>query len=282
MSELRPSDAEGVVDLPAGTAAPMIAALGITLGFAGLVTHWMVSVVGIGLTVAGVVGWFREVLPHEQHERVPLRPPALRPQPVRVVPRAAALLVPGEQGHRLRLPVEIHPYSAGLWGGLAGGAAMAVLAVLYGLVAYGSIWYPINLLAAVAIPAMAQYSTEQLAALNVGALIVATIAHVIISIFVGLIYAALLPMFPRRTFVWGGLVAPLVWTGLLWASLRVINPLLDARIDWSWFIASQVAFGLACGAVISRSERIPTMQSLPLAARVGMEAPGIAAEKRDE
>jgi hypothetical protein len=247
----------------------MIAALGITLGFAGLVTHWMVSVVGIGLTIAGVVGWFREVLPHEQHERVPLRPPALRPQPVRVVPRAAALLVPGEQGHRLRLPVEIHPYSAGLWGGLAGGAAMGVLAVLYGLVAYGSIWYPINLLAAVAMPAMAQYSTEQLAALNVGALSVATIAHVIISIFVGLITAG------RRC----SRVAPACgaaswrrWCGPACCGRRCASS-TPARRAHRLALVHRVPDRIRprLRRRRPRSERIPTMQSL-LAARVGMEA----------
>ncbi len=283
MDEPRTSADDGFIELPAPTAAPMIAALGITLGFAGLVTNWLVSAVGVVLTIGGAVGWFREVLPHERHERLPVRPPSRRAQPVQAVPHRVELLVPGERSHRVRVPAEIHPYSAGIWGGLAGGGAMAVLAVLYGLIAYGSIWYPINLLAAVAMPAMAQYSVAQLAALNGPALLVALVAHGIISIFVGLIYSALLPMFPRRTALWGGVVAPLVWTGLLWASLRVINPILDARIDWRWFIASQIAFGIACGAVVSRSERIPTMQSWPLAARVGVEAPGIADEReRDE
>lgn len=271
----------GVIELPAPTAWPMFAALGITLAFAGLVTNWLVSAVGIVLTVTGVVGWFREVLPHEHHEAVPVRPPALRAQPVAVAPHRAAVLVPGEAGHRVRVPAEIHPYSAGIWGGLAGGAAMAVPAALYGLITQGSIWYPINLLAAIAMPRLAQYTDVQLAAFDPGALAVATVVHGVSSLFVGLVYAALLPMFPRRTALWGGLVAPLVWTGLLWASLHVINPLLGARLDWLWFIASQIAFGLACGAVVSRSERIPTMQSWPLAARVGVEAPG-AAEPRGE
>jgi hypothetical protein len=276
MADPRPPDGDAPIALPAPTAWPMIAALGITLGFAGLVTNWMVSTVGVALTVAGAVGWFREVLPREHHERVAVRPPALRAKPVQPAPHRIALLVPGERGHRVRVPAEIHPYSAGVRGGLAGGAAMAALAMLYGLLEYGSIWYPINLLAAIAMPQMAQYSVEQLAAFSMAALIVAVIAHGISSSFVGLVYAALLPMFPRRTALWGGLVAPLVWTGLLWASLRVINPLLDARIDWLWFIASQIAFGLACGAVVSRSECIPTMQSWPLAARVGIDAPGVS------
>ena len=271
---------EPFVELPAPTMWPMIAAFGITLGFAGLVTNGMVSVVGVVLTIAGAVGWFRDVLPVEDVERIPLRPPAQRAKPVQPAPQAVMHLVAGQAGHRVRLPAEIHPYSSGVWGGLAGGAAMAALAGLYGLVAYGSVWYPINLLAAVAMPAMSQYDTAQLAAFNPTALGVAVVAHLIISVFVGLVYAALLPMFPRRPALWGGLIAPLVWTGLLWASLEVINPALDARIDWRWFIASQIAFGLAAGWVITRTERIETMQSWPLAARMGIEAPGVSEEEK--
>ncbi len=62
----------------------------------------------------------------------------------------------GEGGHRMRLPVEVQPLSAGVVGGLVGGVAMAVVALAYGLIAQGSLWYPVNLLSAAAMPAMAQ------------------------------------------------------------------------------------------------------------------------------
>lgn len=270
------------VELPAPTAAPMIMALGVTLGFAGLVTHPLVTVVGVVLAAAGVVGWFREVLPVERLERVPLVPPARRARPVRPAPRAVAQLVPGEAGHRLRLPVEIHPYSAGVLGGLVGGAAMAAVACAYGLIAYGSPWVPINLLAAVAIPSLAGADSARLAAFDGLAFAVALVSHALISIFVGLVYAAILPIFPRRPALWGGVIAPLVWTGLLWASLGVVNPALNDRIDWPWFVASQIAFGLVVGAWVTRTERIRTLQSLPLAARAGIEAPGLSEEKGGE
>ena len=270
------------IELPAPTAWPMIAALGIALGFAGLVTHPLVTIVGVVLTLAGAVGWFREVLPVEHRERVPLVPLAQRPKPVKTAQHAAEQLVPGVEGHRLRIPVEMHPYSAGALGGLVGGAAMAIIAVAYGVIAYGSLWYPINLLAAVAIPSLATADTAQLSAFNGLAFGVAVIAHLAISLFVGLVYAAILPMLPRRTALAGGLVAPLVWSGVLWASLGVINPTLNARIDWPWFIASQIAFGLAAGAVITRTQRVRTMQSLPFAARAGIEAPGLTEDKDRE
>ena len=64
-------------------------------------------------------------------------------------PTAVEHLRLGEGGHRVRLPVEVQPLSAGVKGGLVGGVAMAVVALAYGLLVQGSLWYPINLLAAV-------------------------------------------------------------------------------------------------------------------------------------
>jgi hypothetical protein len=43
-------------------------------------------------------------------------------------------------------------------------------------------------------------------------------------------------------------------------------------IDWTWFVASQLAFGLTCGFVVARTERIATMQNLSWASRAGLDA----------
>jgi hypothetical protein len=64
--------------------------------------------------------------------------------------------------------------------------------------------------------------------------------------------------------------------------LGVVNPALDARIDWPWFIASQIAFGLVAGLVISRAVPVATMQTWPLAARAGVEATGMGRERERE
>jgi hypothetical protein len=45
-------------------------------------------------------------------------------------------------------------------------------------------------------------------------------------------------------------------------------------------VASQVAFGIVAGIVVSRQERIRTWQRLPLAYRSGMEASGLKDESR--
>src|SRR5262249_25046644 len=104
--------------------------------------------------------------------------------------------------------------------------------------------------------------------------------HATVSVLVGLLFAVLLPMLPsRRSAFWGSLMAPLFWSALLWATLKLINPALNARIDWGWFIASQVAFGLAAGYVGHRTKTVETMQTWPLAARAGLEGPGFMPEK---
>jgi len=270
----------GTIEMPAPTVWPMVAALGVTLMGGGLVTNVLVSAVGLLLSLISAVGWWRAVLPQTQVERVPL--PAEGVKPVLQSAATVGQLRPGEAGHRVRVPVEVQPYSAGLTGGLVGGVAMAVVALLYGIRAQESLWYPINLLAGIAIPGMARLSLEQLRAFSLLALIIAVLAHGILSLLTGLLYAVILPMMPRRHMLWGGIIAPLLWTGLIWAVLGIVNPVLNARIDWPWFIASQIAFGLVAGFVIARAVPVATMQTWPLAARAGVEATGMDREREGD
>jgi hypothetical protein len=278
-SEERKTQVPETIAVPAPTVWPLVTALGITLGCAGLVTHMAVSVVGLLLFLRGLVGWWRDVLPVEQHEAVPVPPPERRAAPVQTRLHTVAHLRLGERGHRVRIPAEIHPYSAGIKGGIVGGIAMAIVAVAYGIIAHGSPWYPINLLAAAALPMPLHMRLEELTAFHALALIIALVSHAVLSLLVGLLYAAMLPMLPRHPAFWGGLMTPLMWTGLIWAFLDMINPTLNQHIDWRWFIASQVAFGMTGGFVIARSERIETMQTWPMAARAGLETPQVDPEQ---
>jgi flagellar biosynthesis protein FliR len=92
----------------------------------------------------------------------------------------------------------------------------------------------------------------------------------------------MLPMLPRRPILLGGFIAPIFWSGLLYGVLNIVNPLLYRRIDWFWFVLSQIAFGLVAGLVVSRQQRIRTWQGVPLAVRIGVEAPGIVAVKGED
>src|SRR6202035_2310189 len=60
------------IKVPASTAWPLVLAFGFTLMFAGLLTSASVSVLGVVLAVAGCIGWFREVFPHEHEETAPV------------------------------------------------------------------------------------------------------------------------------------------------------------------------------------------------------------------
>lgn len=260
------------IEMPAPTAWPFVTAFGIALVVAGLVTHPAVSAVGFVVLLRGAVGWWRDVLPKEKHEWVHV-PAAERVAPVLVAARSVDHLRVGTGGHRVRIPAEIHAYSAGFKGGIAGGVAMAVVASIFGLISHGSIWYPINLLAAGVVPSLAGADYEHLRQFSATGLLAGVIMHGIMSPLVGVLYAVLLPMFPRRAGLWSGLITPVVWSALIASTLNIINPTLNERVDWTWFVASQVAFGLVCGYIVARTQKIKTMQSWSLSARAGMEAP---------
>jgi hypothetical protein len=261
------------VDLPIPTANPIIAAFGITLMAAGIVTSLIVSLVGFIIGLIGAVGWFRDVFPTPKHVLYPLADADRRPKPVRVSPRRITHLQYGQTGHRVRVPVEVHRYSAGIIGGLAGGAAMAILAMAYGLLVQHSIWYPINLLAAAGVPSLSTASLATLREFNAAGLTVAILSHVTLSILVGLLYTVMLPMLPAK-FEWlfGGIITPLMWTALLYPTLKLVNPALAARVDWPWFVICQVSFGVVGGYVVFKSQKVETMQSWPLAQRMGVHA----------
>jgi len=261
-------------ELPAPTVWPMVVALGVTLGFTGLVTHVAVSVVGVVLALLGGLGWWRNVLPAERVEHVPVSPAQSIPSWVSSTPRSVERLAFGDDWHRVRVPVEVQPLSAGVRGGLVGACAMAVCAAIYGVVGQGSVWYPLNLLAAIAVPRMAEADVATLRAFDGVALVVGLIAHGLTSVLVGVLYAAILPLLPRRHLLWGGLLAPLLWTGLLWATLGVIDPALNARISWSWFVASQIAFGITAGWVVASATPVTTAQTRPLIERANVDATG--------
>jgi hypothetical protein len=266
------------IEMPAPTAWPLVLAIGLTLISAGMVTAASLSILGTMLTVAGAVGWFRQVLPVESHEVVtPLvqeefaietsRETVERIAGVREIPRAW-------------LPLETYPVSAGVKGGLAGGAAMAVLAAVYGLVSGNGIWYPMNLLVAGLLPPAA--GDTAISAFHLQQFLVAVPLHLMISLLVGLLYGVMLPIAPKRPILLGGLVTPLLWSFLIHGSLGIINPVMNQRINWLWFVLSQIGFGVAAGLVVVRQERIRIRQPQPLALRMGLEAPGLMRDRHEE
>lgn len=270
---MAPTDRTAVeIEIPAPTAWPVVLAAGVTFMFAGLLTSASVSVLGVFLAVAGCVGWFREVLPSPREIVLTVVPEEVSVNTDRRV--VERLPVAAEQV-RAWLPVHTYPVSAGVKGGWAGAVAMAVLACAYGVLKVGSVWYPINLLASLVYAQSVKLSPAELLRFHADAFAIAALLHGLGSTLVGILYGAMLPMLPRRPIVLGGIVAPVFWSGALYSILGLLNPVLQARIDWTWFIASQVAFGIVAGLVVVRQTRRPTRENVSFALRAGVEAAGI-------
>jgi hypothetical protein len=267
------------IEVPASTAWPIVLSFGFTLLFAGLLTSVSVSALGLVLSVVACVGWFREVFPREHEETVPVvfeeQRVTTNRRVVERVPIAPELL-------RVWLPLKTYPISAGVKGGVAGAVAMAVLACAYGVLKAGSIWYPINLLAATVYAQSLKLDTTELNSFHSASFAIALILHGMGSIFVGLLYGAMLPMFPRRPIILGGLIAPVLWSALLYSIMQLLNPLLATHINWFWFIASQIAFGVVAGFVVVRQQRVSTRENLPFMLRAGIEAPGTVPQQKSE
>ncbi len=259
------------IELPQPTAGPMICAFGFTLMAAGIVTNWIVAVVGFVALMAGAIDWFRNANPASLEM---LATPA-EEKPTPIVPRTGAVdhLV-GDTTHRARIPMEIHRYRDGVIGGLIGGAVMAIFAVVWGLISHGSLWYAVNILAGTLLSGIADMSMEELCAFQTEALVVGIIIQGVMSIAVGLLYGVILPLVPRGTLLFAAIVVPLIWSGLTWATISVINPALGTHIEWLWFIASQVIFGITTGWWIIRNEKIGTMQNWHYLDRFDLETQG--------
>jgi hypothetical protein len=139
-----------------------------------------------------------------------------------------------------------------------------------------------NLLVAGLFPPMAAETARQIGAFHFSQFLVAVPIHLTISLLVGLLYGAMLPMLPRHPILLGGFVAPPLWSGLIYGGLEFVNPVMNQRIDWVWFVGSQFAFGIVAGIIVSRQEQIRTRQPVPLTVRLGVEASGLARETQED
>jgi hypothetical protein len=266
------------IEMPASTAWPIIVAFGITLCFASLVTNVGVGLAGLALVCCGIPGWARQILPHEHHELIEVRERTFVPLSVRT--SVAHLQV--NEIHRAFLPVESYPVVSGLKGGIAGGIVMIFPALLYGYLTQHSIWYAVNLLGGAGVANWTNATTADIARFHWNGLIIATVIHGAICTLIGLLYGAMLPMWPKRPILLGGIVAPLLWTGLLHSILGFVNPAFNARIAWGWFGLSEMLFGIVAGIVVTRSSKIRTHQTLPFILRMGIETKEFETPKGDQ
>src|SRR5262249_44798858 len=135
---------------------------------------------------------------------------------------------------------------AGVVGGLVGGAAMAVPAFLWAAASGRGLWYPVNLLAGMILPDPGSLEVAELGRFQPQWSLGAGAVHAVLSVSFGVLFALVarrLPPIPAPI-AWGGLVLPMVWTGISYGLMGVVNPVLQERVDWPWFMVSQFVFGV--------------------------------------
>jgi hypothetical protein len=165
-----------------------------------------------------------------------------------------------------------YSFTSGIEAGLVGGVAMAAVATIFSWINFHSLWYGINLLAAGSFIGWTDATDSFLREFHPQGLLVALAIHAMVSVLVGLLYGAMLPIFPRKSLLTAGLIAPILWSGLAYSMIKHVSPLLSDRMDWWWFVASQIAYGLAAGLVIHLRVQVRSaaFQALPFNTRAGL------------
>lgn len=153
---------------------------------------------------------------------------------------------------------DLRPLPAGLTAGAVGGLLMPIPAILWGLWSGYGIWYPANVLVGMVRPGLDKLPAEELMRFHADWLAIAIAIHLAMSFGIGLLFAVLLPRLGRipSPLVWGGALMPLLWTAVTFGLMGVVNPLLQERVDWPWFVVSQFVFGVVAAIVVDRSEEV--------------------------
>lgn len=239
------------VEMPRPTAAPLVLAAGIGLLALGVATSLAFVPAGVIIFVFALARWINQLVSPIGHFKEQFVPPEMRPQPVLPVEGEVEKLAQGVPGYRLRLPVKVHPISAGVKGAIAGGIIMPLPALAYGYFSGHGVWWPGNLLAGLVLPSVGRMSVPDLEQFHPALLVASVVIHAMVCLILGLIFGVLMPTLPSvpKPIAWGALLMPLLWTAVSFFSLGRLNPEIRGAIEWPWFVLSQFIFGIVAAIV---------------------------------
>lgn len=168
------------------------------------------------------------------------------------------------QAERIAVPEYVYPYRAGIVGGLLGGAALAVVAVITAPLIGRSIWFPLNVAAASFSPELQGASEAALNSFTLDAFVIGVIIHLAISVAIGLAFALLLPTLPGPPLVWSVIIGAIMWAVALFLALpvlnptmgEIVNPLMGGVVEPLSFIIANIAYTVTLGWWVSRYEKV--------------------------
>lgn len=150
----------------------------------------------------------------------------------------------------------IFPVEAGIYGGALGGAAMVIVAIVYGVLSGNGVWYPVNLIAATVIRQWQSAPAETFMQFNPTGLIFGAAIHIIVSVVIGVLFALLLPTLPGRPIFWAFIVGPVLWYGALIAALPLVNPVMAKYVDLPSFLVAHLVYSLVLGLSLERAPHV--------------------------
>lgn len=177
----------------------------------------------------------------------------------------------GVQTQRVAVPEYVYPYRAGIVGGLLGGAALAIVAIITAPLIGRSIWFPLNVAASSFVPSLQGASVERLNHFMLDTFAIGIVIHLAISIIIGLAFALLLPTLPGSPIVWSVIIGAIMWAVALFLALPILNPTMEEIVnplrggiaEPLSFIIANMAYTVTLGWWVSRYEKVPVTAPSP-------------------
>jgi hypothetical protein len=141
-------------------------------------------------------------------------------------------------------------------GGLLAGTVMALLMAVWGVAIEGSIWYPVNLIAATLVPGLQTADMAILTQFSLAGAVVGSALHFGLAALIGLLFVTLLPTLPGSPALWSALIGPALWFTAVALALPLVNPLMATLTPPGSFFLSHFAYSLILGAWVSRAEKV--------------------------